>query len=139
MIKAISFMAQGGFALGIFSPEQQQIIALIIDDILSISLTFTLVSVAIFFPAVFRGIHKKNTTARIRNEWDTLSLVAKDAVRTAELIFGDGDGSVKFDYAADFLEEFAKKNGISFMTNTTTRILIESALYELRQKREITT
>jgi hypothetical protein len=64
--------------------------------------------------------------------------VAKDAVRTAELIFGEGDGSVKFDYAADFLEEFAKKNGISFMTNTTTRILIESALYELRQKKEIT-
>lgn len=137
MIKALTMIAQGGFALGIFTPEQQQIITLIIDDILSISLTFALVSAAIFFPAVFRGVHRKIAASRVRTEWDILSVAAKDAVRTAELIFHDGDGIVKFDYAADFLEEFAKKNGISFMTNTTTRILIESALYELRQKKEL--
>jgi hypothetical protein len=136
MIKAVTFIAQGGFALGIFTPEQQQIIGLIIDDILSISLTFALVSVSIFFPSVFRGIHKKIAAARVKTEWETLYIVSQHAVRSAEFNFHSGDGSVKFDYAADFIEDFAKKNGISFVTNTTTRILVESALYEMRQNKK---
>lgn len=134
MIKTLSLLAQGGFALGPFDADQQQIIASIIDDILSISLTFAIVNLAIFFPAVFRGIHKKINSSRVNAEWSILCHVSLRAVMAAEIAISGHNPQLKYDFASHFIDSFCKQNNLFSVDDNTKRILIESSLYELRRQ-----
>jgi len=139
MIKALTLLVQGGSTIGILSPEQQQLISFIIEDVLNISLTFAICSVAFFVPFLLRAYQNKLVSERAATEWHNLSFIAKMAVETAEQTINKGDNTVKYDYANSVLEEYSKANSIKFFTSVAARVLIESCVHDLKHttKRKI--
>lgn len=133
MIKGLTLIAQGGFALGIFTAEQQQIISWIIDDILSISITFAIVNLAIFFPAVFRGLHRKIAANRAKSELDALLTFSIHVVNAAEVSINGRNPQLKYDFACHALDAYCKHSGAPVPSEDLKRILIESAVYSLRE------
>lgn len=133
MIKGLTFIAQGGFALGIFTVEQQQIISWIIDDILSISITFAIVNLAIFFPAIFRGLHKKIAASRAQSELNTLLTLSVHVVNAAEGSISGHNPQLKYDFACHALDAYCKHSGAPMPNDDLKRVLIESAVYSLRK------
>lgn len=132
MIKGLTLIAQGGFALGIFTAEQQQIISWIIDDILSISITFAVVNLAIFFPAVFRGLHRKIAASRAKSELDTLLTLSIHVVNAAEVSIHGHNPQLKYDFACHAIDSYCKHSGAPVPNDDLKRVLIESAVYSLR-------
>ena len=132
MIKALTLIVQGGSTLGILSPEQQQLISFVIEDILNISLTFAICSVAFFVPFLLRAYQKKLVSERAATEWHNLSFIAKISVEAAEQTINKSDTTLKYDYVNSVLEEYSKTNSIKFFNSVAARVLIESCVHDLK-------
>lgn len=134
MLKTLTLLAQGGLSLGIFTPEQQELISFIIDDILSFSIAFAVVNVAIFFPAVFRGLHRKIAASRVACEWENLLKITDIAVFAAHQSIDGDNHQLKYDFCVHAIDSFCKHTGMSLPNDDLKRVLIESSVLKFRRK-----
>lgn len=136
MFKILQYIGQSGFALGIFTTEQQQIISMIVDDLMSLAITLAVASLGLSLPIILRAFHGKIEIMRIQQNVATLQMVAKMAVRTSEQTIHPEDHALKFDYAAKIVEEYASTNRMR-ISHDMVRILVESAVFDIQKNKFI--
>ena len=64
-------------------------------------------------------------------QWDTLMIYAKAAVQAAEVIFHEGHGEEKLDFAMKQIEEQCERNHLKINTSTI-RVAVENTLKDLK-------
>lgn len=133
MFKILQFVGQSGFALGVFTAEQQQIISMIVDDLMSLVITLAVASIGLSLPIILRTFHGKLEIMRIQQGVATMQMIAKMAVRASEQTIHPEDHTLKFDYAAKILEDYASSNRLRGITHDMIRILVESAVFDIKK------
>jgi len=135
MVKLFSLFVQGGMGLGMFTPEQQQLVSMIIDDVLSLVLSFAVGATGLSLPILINSLYKKIEISKIKDQWSVLTMSSDYAVQTAEQTINKGDNTLKFDYAESTIEHVAKNHGIKFADHQVIRLLVESSLSRLKQQK----
>lgn len=134
MAKIILWLAQTGFvASGILTPEQAQELSSIADGFLSLVIIFAILGLAVVLPILLRDLHVKLQASKNETNWALLAKIADHAVYSAEQTILHGDNVTKYDYAAKLLSQIALSHNITGITPEICRLLIESAVYGLRE------
>ena len=135
MVKLFSLFVQGGMGLGMFTPEQQQLVSIIIDDVLSLVLSFAIAATGISLPVLLTSLYKKIEISKVKDQWQILAMSADHSVQAANQTINKGDNTLKFDYAEEILTTIAKNHGIKFANHQIIRLLVESSLSKLKQQK----
>jgi len=135
MIKLFSLFVQGSMGFGMFTPEQQQLVSMIIDDVLSLVLSFAVGATGISLPILITSLYKKIEISKIKDQWLILTMSSDYSVQAAEQTINKGDNTLKFDYAEKTLAHIAKNHGIKFADHQIIRLLVESSLSRLKQQK----
>jgi len=135
MIKLLSLFVQGSMGLELFDPEQQRVISMIIDDILSIVLALSVGATGISLPMLITALYKKIALSKVQDEWKILTMSADFSVQAADQTINKGENTLKFDYAQETITRVAKNHGIKFADHQIIRLLVESSLSRLKQQK----
>lgn len=119
---------------GLLDPEQAAIISAITDEILSIVIAFSLLTFSLAMPIILRTTNRRLDASRIKINTEILSYVATHAVHSAEQLFEKDSGAMKFEYASKILSDFSKSTKIDHASGDLCRVMIESAVKEMKFK-----
>ncbi|NBV84166.1 phage holin [bacterium] len=134
MLKIIALLFQGVFQISLLAPEEQQVFADMVQQVIIDIIGFFVIVISIIVPVLLRTLHQKINSAKNNEQLSMLASYAEIAVKAAEQSIAEGKGTEKMAYASKFLADAAKFHGVKILSEDMIKTLLEAAVFAVKKE-----